>query len=255
MRLHAAFGAQPRPGALANLLRLKGIAWHGDTPNQQVEMALAGTQFTITAGPLWWAADPQNTWPDGLAQQFRDGYAIPGLYDTGGKGYPVWDQLYGDRRTELVCIGRELDIAAASAQLEACLLTVEEMMDAGVIRVMDEQTRVQAQEVLSKEFLRQQQRQQQILLQEQMQQQRLTQMHNQARTPQVVRQHWEQRVMAAAASSKAPTQAPPSAEQEARAQAAGEALLAELEAEQAQGAQGQTKAAAKEKSKHSKRKK
>ena len=36
----------------------------------------------------------------------------------------------GDRRTELVCIGRELDSEAASAQLEACLLTAEEM-DAG----------------------------------------------------------------------------------------------------------------------------
>ena len=34
---------------------------------------------------------------------------------------------HGDRRTELVCIGRKVDHEAASAQLEACLLTTEEM--------------------------------------------------------------------------------------------------------------------------------
>ena len=63
----------------------------------------------------------------------------------------------------------------------------------------------------------------------------------QARTPQVMRQHWQRAVVAA--SLKAPAPAAPSAEQEAAAQAAGDALLAELEAE----AQVPQKAAAKEK--------
>jgi G3E family GTPase len=74
---HAALGVQPRPAALAGLLRLKGIAWYGDTPNQQVEMALAGTQFTMSPGPAWWSADPQQQWPDGLAEAFRAGCAVP----------------------------------------------------------------------------------------------------------------------------------------------------------------------------------
>ena len=39
----------------------------------------------------------------------------------------MWDEPYGDRRTELVCIGRKLDHEAARTQLEACLLTAEEM--------------------------------------------------------------------------------------------------------------------------------
>ena len=38
-----------------------------------------------------------------------------------------WDEEHGDRRNEIVCIGRELDCEAVSAQLEACLLTAEEM--------------------------------------------------------------------------------------------------------------------------------
>jgi len=39
----------------------------------------------------------------------------------------MWDEPYGDRCTELVCIGRKLDHEAARTQLEACLLTAEEM--------------------------------------------------------------------------------------------------------------------------------
>jgi hypothetical protein len=39
----------------------------------------------------------------------------------------VWDENFGDRRTELVCIGRIDDPGAASTQLAACLLTDEEM--------------------------------------------------------------------------------------------------------------------------------
>merc|ERR1711965_1231431 len=83
-RLQRALGDRPRPGALARLLRLKGIAWHGDAPNQQVEFSLAGTQFTIIGGPPWKAAVPRHQWPDGLAEEYGD-------------------EVFGDRRTELVC--------------------------------------------------------------------------------------------------------------------------------------------------------
>ena len=40
---------------------------------------------------------------------------------------PLWDETHGDRQSELVCIGQELDHKAAEAALSACLLTAEEM--------------------------------------------------------------------------------------------------------------------------------
>ena len=89
-RLYSAMEARPRPGALRNLLRVKGFAWLATRPNQQAIVAIAGTQFTLLPGERW-------------------------------------DAKHGDRRTELVCIGRELDDEAARALLEACLLTDEEM--------------------------------------------------------------------------------------------------------------------------------
>ena len=33
VRLNEALGVRPRPGALGALLRLKGIVWHGEMPN------------------------------------------------------------------------------------------------------------------------------------------------------------------------------------------------------------------------------
>ena len=129
-------GTRPRPGALASLLRLKGIAWHGDVPNQQVQMALAGTEFTISPGPPWWSADASNSWPSGLEEQFVEDICQRQREIAGGS----WDAMYGDRCTELVCIGRELDHEAARAQLEECLLTADEMLSTGLVRVMDEQS-------------------------------------------------------------------------------------------------------------------
>ena len=110
-RLQAALGSRPLPGALGGLLRLKGFAWLATRRSQQMHAALAGTQFTMAPGPPWWAAVPRKLWPAGLAEDFQG----------------TWDVQHGDRRTELVCIGRALDHEAASAQLEACLITTEEM--------------------------------------------------------------------------------------------------------------------------------
>ena len=123
-RLHATLGSRPRSGALAGLLRLKGFAWLPTRPRQQAHAALAGTQFTMSPGPPWVAAIPREQWPKELVQEIEQDLLAAEQDPT---GYHTWDTVHGDRRTELVCIGRELDSEAAKAQLEACLLTDEEM--------------------------------------------------------------------------------------------------------------------------------
>ena len=125
VRLDEALNVRPRPGALGALLRLKGIVWHGDMPNMQITAALAGTQFSLTAGSPWWAALPRDQWPTELQAESD----------------LMQQAEYGDRRTELVCIGRELDAEAARAQLEACVMTPEEMVTTGFLNVMKEQIR------------------------------------------------------------------------------------------------------------------
>ena len=139
-RLYAALGQRPREGALGALLRLKGFAWLATRPDQQVHAALAGTQFTMAPGPPWLAAIPRHLWPEGLADQLQAEEAVEAgeageaeeaelERDQTSSRVSMWNAEHGDRRTELVCIGRELDGEAAQEQLEACLLTTDEMVD------------------------------------------------------------------------------------------------------------------------------
>jgi G3E family GTPase len=110
-RLQTALGGRPRVGALKQVLRLKGIAWLATQQETQGHAALAGTQFTLVPGPPWWAATARGEWPEGLKEEIQE----------------LWHEEHGDRQTELVCIGSELDHAAVEAELEACLLTDDEM--------------------------------------------------------------------------------------------------------------------------------
>ena len=118
-RLHAALGTRPRPGALAQLLRLKGVLWLATQHHTQAHAALAGTQFALSPGPPWDAHDacPDDACPDGTCP-----------LDTGGGGScSGGEEGRAARHTELVCIGQALDHAAAAAALDACLLTEGEM--------------------------------------------------------------------------------------------------------------------------------
>jgi G3E family GTPase len=123
-RLHVALGSRPRSGALAGLLRLKGFAWLATRPRQQAEVAIAGTQFTMSPGDKWKAAVQHHFWPDEVEEEMRQDLLNTARDPTGNY---TWVAEYGDRRTELVCIGRELDSEAARVQLEPCLLTSDEM--------------------------------------------------------------------------------------------------------------------------------
>ena len=123
-RLHAALGSRARTGALAGLLRLKGFCWLATRPGQRAFATLAGTQFTVSPGGPWYVAYPYEQWPDALKEEVARDQVAGEKEPT---SYHAWDAEFGDRRTELVCIGRELDHQAARAQLDACLLTPDEM--------------------------------------------------------------------------------------------------------------------------------
>ena len=91
-------------------------------------MAIAGTQFTMAKGEPWSAAVPRRFWPDALVTEMEDALHKAEEDPTGYLWSPKkWDAEFGDRRNELVYIGREMDEEAARALLDKCLLTDEEM--------------------------------------------------------------------------------------------------------------------------------
>lgn len=69
----------------------------------------------LNLGPIgyWWAATPRNEWP------LDD--------DATREVLKQWQEPWGDRRTELVLIGQQLDREGLIQALDACLLTEAEM--------------------------------------------------------------------------------------------------------------------------------
>lgn len=96
---------------LDNVVRGKGHFWLATRPDWVGELAVAGSQTMTSRIGRWWASIPENQWPDDdRFERFVAGH---------------WDQVWGDRRQELVFIGIGMDEGRIRARLDACLLPVD----------------------------------------------------------------------------------------------------------------------------------
>lgn len=105
------FIKQPWPG----VIRAKGHFWLATRPQWLGEISQAGALVRTTALGFWWAAVPPKLWPEDPDWRSR-------LLER-------WDDLYGDRRQEIVFIGTNMDEAALRTHLDACLLPGQPSMD------------------------------------------------------------------------------------------------------------------------------
>jgi len=97
---------------LDRIIRAKGHFWMATRPDFLAELAIAGTQKSVSRMGRWWAAVPKNRWPDdGTFEEFVMKH---------------WDETWGDRRQEMVFIGIGLDQAKIKAALDACLVNADE---------------------------------------------------------------------------------------------------------------------------------
>lgn len=96
-----------------SIVRLKGAIWLATRNDQAAEWSHAGRVFALHSAGMWAAATPREEWPE--EPEFEESVR------------EVWEEPYGDRRTELVIIGQALDRAEIESALDDCLLTDEEM--------------------------------------------------------------------------------------------------------------------------------
>ncbi len=97
---------------LAKVIRSKGFVWLAGRP--QVGLwSQAGVACTLNPAGPWWADLANEHWPQDP--------------DARAEIAAVWDPDVGDRRQELVFIGRKLDPTRVRAELDACLLTTLEL--------------------------------------------------------------------------------------------------------------------------------
>lgn len=96
-----------------NVLRSKGFCWLATRHDEAYLWSQAGCSMGVFPEGNWWAAVPQDDWPDDEEERA----SVLGDFQS----------PYGDRRQELVFIGIEMDRGAIDSALEACLLTDAEM--------------------------------------------------------------------------------------------------------------------------------
>lgn len=96
------------------VIRAKGFFWIASRPDIAWYLSQAGTAKRAEPGGFWWAAIPKTYWPDTDAER-RDVHKL------------VQSGEFGDRKQELVYIGRRMNELELRRGLSICLLTDEEL--------------------------------------------------------------------------------------------------------------------------------
>ena len=97
-----------------NILRSKGYFWLATMNSIAGFWSQVGQVLAAEPGGAWWAETPRAEWPS------EDPELMAELNS-------VWDEVWGDRRQELILIGQDLDAPATRKALDACLLSESEM--------------------------------------------------------------------------------------------------------------------------------
>ena len=100
-------------GNLPGVIRAKGFFWLATRMPWAGSWQLAGSVGRHEAAGFWFAAVGQDRWPEDAEWQARV--------------RALWQEPFGDRRQEIVFIGVGMDEAALRRDLNACLLTQEEL--------------------------------------------------------------------------------------------------------------------------------
>lgn len=94
--------------AWPGVIRAKGHFWLATRPSWVGELSHAGALVKHSAMGFWWANIPEARWPD--SEEWRASIKRN------------WDDVYGDRRQELVFIGADMDEADLRQRLDDCLV-------------------------------------------------------------------------------------------------------------------------------------
>lgn len=95
------------------VLRSKGFFWLATRMEWAGNYSQAGAACRTEAAGFWWAAMDHRDWPDDKEEC--------------DEIMKLWKKPYGDRRQEIVIIGKDMDREKVASKFDACLLTDEEM--------------------------------------------------------------------------------------------------------------------------------
>jgi G3E family GTPase len=100
----------------ANIIRTKGLFWLAARPNDAISFSQAGGSSRIERAGVWW-----------VSMTFQERIQYPSFIENKDYIEGKWDVIWGDRQTELVFIGQDLNKEELSKALNECLLTYLEI--------------------------------------------------------------------------------------------------------------------------------
>ncbi|MCY3998710.1 MAG: GTP-binding protein [Flavobacteriaceae bacterium] len=99
-----------------SVIRSKGLFWLASRNEQALIWSQAGGSLKADSAGVWWCSMPFNK---------RISY-LP-FVENQKQIESTWDKTFGDRKNEIVFIGREMEEELIRKELEACLSTDEEL--------------------------------------------------------------------------------------------------------------------------------
>lgn len=99
-----------------NIIRSKGLFWLASRSNQALLWSSAGGSCKADNAGVWWASMP-----------FSERINYASFSENREQIESDWNTEYGDRKIELVFIGQHLSKEKMIRELEACLLTAQEI--------------------------------------------------------------------------------------------------------------------------------
>ena len=100
-----------------NVIRTKGLFWLAAMEDRALNFSQAGGSLRIESAGVWWAS---------MLLSERLNYTD--FTENKNEIEARWDKDFGDRMNELVFIAQDLDREELHEQLNACLITTEEML-------------------------------------------------------------------------------------------------------------------------------
>ena len=100
---------EPFPG----VIRSKGFFWLATRPQFQALWSHAGLSVSLEPSSIWFAAIPKDEW---VFESDQDRAELMAR----------WDPIVGDRLTEIVFIGIDMDESEIRQRLDKCVLTTQE---------------------------------------------------------------------------------------------------------------------------------
>ena len=101
-----------------NIIRSKGLFWLASRPNQALIWSQAGGSLRAESAGIWWSS-----------MTFQERIQSISFVENQEEIEKDWDIRYGDRKNEIVFIGKNMDQELITKELNMCLLNEMELQE------------------------------------------------------------------------------------------------------------------------------